>query len=98
VHHGSVVKAMVTATHRGDALAAKRPKRALADLLAANPDLDHAEARVQLAALDRARALTPRQAVTPGIYAAYLEWALDNHILTNTRRVTGLFDYPPKRG
>jgi putative hydroxymethylpyrimidine transport system substrate-binding protein len=54
-----LVREMVSATRRGYALTRRDPKRALGDLLAANPDLDPAETRPQLAALERARAFTP---------------------------------------
>jgi NitT/TauT family transport system substrate-binding protein/putative hydroxymethylpyrimidine transport system substrate-binding protein len=54
-----LVRAVVRATGRGYALAARDPGRALDDLLAANPDLDRAEAAAQLRALDRARAFEP---------------------------------------
>ena len=54
-----LVREMVSATRRGYALTRARPARAVADLLAANPALDPAETRAQLAALERARAFTP---------------------------------------
>jgi hypothetical protein len=53
------VRRVVRATRRGYALAAAHPRRALNDLLAANPDLDRAETAAQLAALNRARAFQP---------------------------------------
>jgi putative hydroxymethylpyrimidine transport system substrate-binding protein len=54
-----LVNDVVAATRRGYALARRNPQRALDDLLAANPDLDAAETRAQLASLARARAFTP---------------------------------------
>ena len=55
----ALVKEVVSATRRGYALTRRRPGLALADLLAANPDLDAAETRAQLTALERAKAFTP---------------------------------------
>jgi putative hydroxymethylpyrimidine transport system substrate-binding protein len=54
-----LVRDVVSATRRGYAMTRTRPARAVSDLLAANPDLDQAETRAQLAALERARAFTP---------------------------------------
>jgi putative hydroxymethylpyrimidine transport system substrate-binding protein len=54
-----LVEEVVSATQRGYALVRRDPVRALGDLLAANPDLDRAEARAQLGALLQARAFTP---------------------------------------
>jgi putative hydroxymethylpyrimidine transport system substrate-binding protein len=54
-----LVAGVVRATRRGYAVAAAHPRRALDDLLAANPDLDRAETGAQLAALNRARAFEP---------------------------------------
>jgi putative hydroxymethylpyrimidine transport system substrate-binding protein len=54
-----LVKEVVRATRRGYAVVRRDPSRALHDLLAANPDLDQSETRVQLTALERAKAFTP---------------------------------------
>jgi putative hydroxymethylpyrimidine transport system substrate-binding protein len=54
-----LVRAVVSATRRGYAIARRDPGRALEDLLAANPDLDRAETRAQLRALLRVRAFSP---------------------------------------
>jgi putative hydroxymethylpyrimidine transport system substrate-binding protein len=54
-----MARGVVRATRRGYAVAAAHPRRALDDLLAANPDLDDAETAAQLAALNRARAFQP---------------------------------------
>jgi putative hydroxymethylpyrimidine transport system substrate-binding protein len=54
-----LVNGVIAATRRGYRVAARDPGRALADLLASNPDLDRAEVSAQLRALDRARAFSP---------------------------------------
>jgi putative hydroxymethylpyrimidine transport system substrate-binding protein len=53
-----LVKKVVQTTRSGYGVAIRDPGRALGDLLAANPDLDRAEASAQLRALDRARAFS----------------------------------------
>jgi putative hydroxymethylpyrimidine transport system substrate-binding protein len=67
-----LVNAVVEATKRGYSLADRRPKQALADLLAADPSLEQADQAAQLRALEAADAFR-----NPGQFdwAVLLRWA-----------------------
>jgi NitT/TauT family transport system substrate-binding protein/putative hydroxymethylpyrimidine transport system substrate-binding protein len=90
--HPGFARAVSGATVEGYRLEARRPDRALDDLLAAASGLDPEEQRAQLRALLAARAVEPSERfMAPGWVAPWLRWELAHGVLEQP------LDRPPGR-
>jgi putative hydroxymethylpyrimidine transport system substrate-binding protein len=87
----ALVRAVVAATRRGYALAVRKPAQALADLLAANPALNHAEQQAQLKALLPALHPAP---FDPRVLREWSNWDLAHGLLQHPVDINQAFDLP----
>jgi putative hydroxymethylpyrimidine transport system substrate-binding protein len=87
----ALVQAMVKATSAGYLFATRRPQRALADLLAANPALDEAEQRAQLDALLPDLRPAP---FDPAVLREWAAWDLRHGLLERPLDVAASFVLP----
>ncbi len=83
-----LVESMVAATTRGYAFVERRPARALADLLAAVPDLDRADQAAQLRALLPALSPAP---FDPRVLREWAAWDLEYGLLKRPLEVESAF-------
>jgi NitT/TauT family transport system substrate-binding protein/putative hydroxymethylpyrimidine transport system substrate-binding protein len=86
-----LVDAVVEAVREGYADASADPPAALADLLAAVPELDRAEQAAQLAALIDADAFEPPAELDPAALRAWSGWDAEHGILARPVRVEEAF-------
>ncbi|HVY95847.1 MAG TPA: ABC transporter substrate-binding protein, partial [Solirubrobacterales bacterium] len=85
----ALVDATVAASRRGYAFAVANPARALADLLAADPALNAAEQRAQLAVLGPDLRPAP---FDPAVLRAWAAWDLEHGLLQRPLDVSAAFD------
>src|SRR5829696_8002334 len=80
--HPDLVNAVVQATTRGYALAARQPKQALADLLAADPSLQQADQAAELGALNAASAFRGSGEFDWAVLRHWARWDAEHGIVT----------------
>jgi putative hydroxymethylpyrimidine transport system substrate-binding protein len=86
-----LVRSVVDATRRGYAFTEQRPAKALDDLLAADPALDHADQQAQLKALLPNLHPAP---FDPKILRAWSNWDVTHGLLEHPVDVAAAFDLP----
>ena len=85
-----LVEAMVDATRRGYELTERAPQKALADLLAANPSLEHADQAAQLKVLLPALEPAP---FDEAVLKEWSAWASSHELLAEPLEVRKAFDF-----
>jgi NitT/TauT family transport system substrate-binding protein/putative hydroxymethylpyrimidine transport system substrate-binding protein len=91
-HDPAFVRRVVGATRKGYAVATREPGQALKDLVAANPELDEADQRLELDALNQARAFVPAARFTRGWFGPWAKWEVKHGIVA---RRPAIDDFQP---
>jgi putative hydroxymethylpyrimidine transport system substrate-binding protein len=86
-----LVREVVDATARGYSLASGDPKRALDDLLAADPSLDRADQAAELRALESAHAFRDPGEFDWPVLRSWARWEVRHGIVSRTPEVSAMF-------